>query len=1030
MNITDVFVRRPVLAAVISLMILIVGVAAIKALPVRQFPRIESATISVVTQYPGASSALIQGFVTAPISQSISTADGIEYLTSASTQGRSSVSARLRLNANSDRAMTEIMARVNEVRYKLPAEAFDPVITKSTGEPSAVMYIGFASTSIPVHEITDFVTRIAQPLASTIPGVASADILGGQSLAMRIWIDPQRMAALGLTSTDLNNALRANNVQIAAGQTKSASTLTSISANTDLKSPADFETLVIKTSSGALVRLSEVATVELGGQSYEQSAAMGGKPAVFLALNATPTGNPITIVREMRELFPELERSAPAGLDVQSTFDTTQFIDASIGEVRKTLVEALVIVVIVIFLFLGSVRAVAMPLVTVPLALVGSAILMLAMGFSLNLLTLLAMVMAIGLVVDDAIVVVENVYRHIESGKDPVAAAVVGAREIVGPVLTMMLTLVAVYAPIGFLGGLTGSLFREFAFALAGAVVISGVVAITLAPMMASYLLSATTLNGGFAKKIEHVFARLSVRYRSLLSRVLSRRPFVYAFGVAVLALIGLMLQSVKRELAPTEDQGSIFVAVKGPQQANIDFTEARTTQLEAAFRSLPEAKSTFILSGTDGPSNGFAGVNLVPWHDRSRTASQLLSVVQEQITAIPGQSNFAFLLPSLPGSSGGFPVQLVLRANRPYDVLFERTEALKAKARESGLFSVVDSDLAMNNPVSTLDIDRDLANSLGVTMSDIAQTVATFLGENYVNRFGFEGRSYDVIPQVQRSSRQDSADLGNFSVRSLSGRLVPLSSVVRSSESVEPNKRTQFNQLNASTLQAIPAPGVSMGEAVEFLTRELGSDSMKDVSVDWLSDSRQYVQEGNQLLLTFAFALVVIFLLLSAQFESMRDALVILIAVPMSVAGALAPLALGFATLNIYTQIGLVTLIGLISRHGILMVDFANARQRDGLSQREAIEQAATVRLRPILMTTAAMIAGLMPLVMASGAGSASRFSIGIVVVCGMAVGTLFTLFVLPAFYLLLGRNHRDAAHSRRALTLATVLRPDAARD
>jgi multidrug efflux pump len=740
-------------------------------------------------------------------------------------------------------------------------------------------------------------------------------------------------------------------------------------------------------------------------------------------VNATPTGNPLAIVREVRALLPIIERDLPPGLEVLVDFDVAKYIKASIDEVQKTLIEAIGIVVIVIFLFLGSIRSVLIPIVTIPLSLIGAATLMLAFGFSLNLLTLLALVLAIGLVVDDAIVVVENVYRHLEEGKPPVTAALIGAREIVGPVIAMTVTLAAVYTPIGFMGGLTGSLFREFAFTLAGAVLVSGVIALTLSPMMTSFLLTPAVLEGRFVRLIERGFVRLTAAYSSLLHTSLDSRPAVLVFGLGILASLVVLFTGAQRELAPPEDQGAIFTVIKGPQYANLDYTEAFSQRLEQVFRSLPEADTSFLLNGSDGPSNGFGGLNLVDWNHRTRRAQELQYLIQAGVGQIEGQRIFAFLLPALPGSTGGLPVQMVIRGASSFEAVYGVMERLKEAAQKSGLFVIVDSDLAFNNPAVHININRWKANDLGITMASIADTLAVLVGENYVNRFNLRGRSYDVITQAPRADRLTPESLGKYYIKTTSGRLMPLSTVVEITTATEPNKLTQFNQLNAATFRAIPAPGVTLGDAVTFLEREARTLLLPGFSYDWLGDTRQYVQEGNQLTITFGFALIVIFLVLAGQFESLRDPLVILVSVPLSICGALVPLYLGFATLNIYTQIGLVTLIGLISKHGILMVEFANELQRsEGLSLRTAIERAATVRLRPILMTTAAMVMGLFPLLFANGAGAVSRFSIGLVVIVGMLVGTLFTLFVVPVVYTVLAKDHKSALQSERAQQLATT--------
>jgi len=1023
MHFTDIFIRRPILALVVSLLILLLGASAFFLLPVRQYPSLENATITISTSFPGATQEVMQGFVTTPIAQSIATASGIEYLSSTTTQGKSDIKARLVLNANADRAMTEILAKVQQVKYQLPAGVTDPVISKSTEGGTAVQYVAFFSDTLSIPQVTDFATRVAQPMFTGIPGVASADIMGGRTLAMRVWIDPVRLAARGLSAGEISAALRANNVQAAPGQLKSALTITNISAETDLRDVDDFRQMVVKsTPDGGVVRLSDVATMEIDGQNYNGAAFATGTPAIFIGIQPTPDGNPIDIVKHANELIPKIREMAPPGLKVEPNYDVARFVNASIEEVKHTLIEAIAIVIVVIFLFLGSFRAVIIPVVTIPLSLVGTAALMLACGFSINLLTLLAMVLAIGLVVDDAIVVVENIHRHIEEGLTPVRASLLGAREIVGPVIAMTITLAAVYAPIGLMGGLTGALFKEFAFTLAGSVLVSGVIALTLSPVMSSMLLSAKQNEGRLAQFIEHRMEQLTAVYGRLLAHTLAARGAVLLVGVAVLAAIVVLFNGTSRELAPTEDQGLVIVFTKAPQYAGIGYTSHYAAQIEKLFAKIPEYASGFMHVGgiAGGQNNMLGGAILKDWSERKRSATEIQGEIQAAGMAIEGETVTALQLPSLPGSSGGLPVQMVLRSPDDFKTLYETGEKVKQAAYASGLFLYVQNDLAFDSAQARITIDSAKANEMGVTMQAIADTLAVLVGENYVNRFNFHDRSYDVIPQVRGSERMNPEDLGRFHVKAASGALVPLSTVTHVEMHPQANQLTQFGQMNSATLEALPRPGVSMGEAVAFLESQ---QLPVGTSVDWLSDSRQFVQEGNRLLVSFVFALIVIFLVLAAQFESLRDPLVILVTVPLAVCGALVPLWLGYATLNIYTQIGLVTLIGLISKHGILMVSFANHIQHhENLSRIKAIEKAAAVRMRPVLMTTAAMVAGLVPLLFAEGAGAASRFAIGIVVVMGMLVGTLFTLFVLPTVYSFLAKDHRAAAESPRVRELASV--------
>ncbi|MHA6766372.1 efflux RND transporter permease subunit [Sphingobium ummariense] len=1026
MRFTDLFIRRPILSLVVSLFILLVGITAVFTLPVRQYPYLENATITVTTNYPGATQDVMQGFITAPISQAIATASGIDYLTSSSKQGTSTVTARLVLNANADRAMTEILAKVQQVKYRLPVGATDPIIAKSTEGGTAVQYIAFFSNTLSNPQISDFVSRVAQPLFTSIPGVASADVAGGQSLAMRIWLDPIKLAARGLSAGDIAAALRNNNVQAAPGKLKGQLTVTNIVAGTDVQDLQGFRDMVVKTGpdGDGLVRLGDVATVEIGGQNYDGASFASGTPAIFIGLQPTPDGNPLTIVKGARDLLPKLRAMAPPGLTILPNYDVAKFVNASIEEVSQTLVEAIAIVIAVIFLSLGSLRAVIIPVVTIPLSLVGTAALMLAFGFSINLLTLLAMVLAIGLVVDDAIVVVENIHRHIEEGLTPFEASIVGAREIVAPVIAMTITLAAVYAPIGLMGGLTGALFREFAFTLAGAVLVSGIIALTLSPMMSSRLLKSTANEEGLAKRIEHFMGNLTAGYGKLLAATLSARGAVLMVGVVVLAGIAIFMSGTRHELAPNEDQGFVMIQAKAPQYAGVGYGTHYAALIQKLFAALPEYESSFIhVGGTAGGTNStLGGLLLKDWSARKRTADDVQQLLQAKGGGVDGESVTAFQLPALPGSSGGLPVQMVLRSADDPRTVYEASQKIKAAAYASGLFLFVDSDLAYDSETAHVVVDQAKANDMGVTMAAVADTLAVLAGENFVNRFNYHGRSYDVIPQVVGVDRMTPDDLGRFYVKTRTGALVPLSSVAHVEMQPQPNELAQFNQMNSDTIKALPRPGVSMGQAVAFLESQ---PLPPGVSVDWLSDSRQFVHEGNSLLVSFGFALVVIFLVLAAQFESLRDPLVILVTVPLAVCGALVPLWLGYGTLNIYTQIGLVTLIGLISKHGILMVSFANQLQiHEGLSRIKAIEKAAAERMRPVLMTTAAMVAGLLPLLFVHGAGAASRFAIGIVVVTGMMVGTLFTLFVLPTVYSFIAVDHR-ASHAGQSGDDLAALEP-----
>ena len=1019
MALTDIFIKRPVLSLVVSLLILLIGFKAATSLPIRQYPKLSNTVITVTTVYPGASPDLMQGFITTPIEQAVASAEGVDYMTSSSVQGTSTIQVYIKLNFDPNQALTEVLAKVNSVKYLIPKESNDPIVTKTTGQTTAVMYIGFSSDELSGSAISDYLTRVVQPILSTVNGVASADILGGQTFAMRLWLDPVKMAGRGVSPSDVQAAIPANNFQAAAGQTKGYFIVSNVTANTDLQNVEQFKRMTIKAKDGGFVRLQDIATVELSAQSTDASVAFSGERAIFIGVQATPQGNPLNIVTGVRALFPELERNLPPSMKMKVAYDSTKFIQSSIDEVEKTLGEAVLIVVVVIFLFLASFRSVIIPVVTIPLSLIGVCSLMLVMGFSINLLTLLAMVLAIGLVVDDAIVVVENIHRHLEEGKSPVQASLQGAREIVGPVISMTITLAAVYAPIGFLGGLTGALFREFAFTLAGSVIVSGVIALTLSPMMCSVFLKSAE-EGRFAKIVNRVFGAMTRWYGRQLDRSLDYRPITGMFALTILGLVAFLYMNTSKELAPEEDQGIVFAVVKAPKYANIDYVDFYGEKLDKVFASFPETDLRFVLNGINGPQDGIAGMLLKPWDERTRSSIKLKPLVQAELSKIEGVNAFAFNLPPLPGGPGGLPIQMVINSTNGFQSVYEEMVKLKDAARKSGLFIVADSDLDFNQPVVRVKIDRSKANDLGITMAQIGSTLATLLGGNYTNRFNLEGRSYQVIPQVPRGLRLSPESLANYYVPTLSGQQVPLSTLVSVQTGTDPNALTHYNQLNSATFQAVPMPGVTVGQAVDFLEAQ-AKNLPSGYSHDYLADSRQYVQEGNQLAITFGFALIIIFLVLAAQFESLRDPLVIMISVPMAISGALIPLFFGVATINIYTQVGLLTLVGLISKHGILMVEFANELQlNEGLDKRSAIEMAARVRLRPILMTTAAMVTGLLPLLTATGAGAASRFSIGLVVVSGMSIGTLFTLFVLPAVYVAIATDHRAGAESQRSKEIA----------
>jgi multidrug efflux pump len=1016
---TDIFVRRAVLASVVSLLILLVGLQAGWKLPIRQYPEITKTTITVTTTYPGANADQIKGFITTPIQQAVASAEGIDTLTSSSAQNVSTVTLNLKLDADADRAVSDVLSKVNQVAGILPREANDPIVTRTTGEGFALMYIGFNSDVMSSSQISDYLNRVIQPKLQAISGVANAEILGGQTFAMRIWLDPDRMAAFGVTPLDVSTALQANNFTTAAGEIKGNYVQTNINAGTSLSSVQGFENLVVVSRGASLIRLGQIARIELGPENFNSASVFDGLKAVFIGVYATPSANPLTVISDVRAAMPGIQAELPTGLKAAIAYDATTFIRASIKEVATTLAEAALIVIVVIFLFLGSIRSTIIPIVTIPLSLVGVLMLLLAMGYSINLLTLLALVLSIGLVVDDAIVVVENIHRHMEEGMDRFSAALQGAREIALPVISMTITLAAVYAPIGFTSGLTGSLFREFAFTLAGAVIVSGVIALTLSPMMCSKLLKID--RGRFTSFLDRMFEGLKRRYQRRLHNSLNYRPATIFLLVCVLIATGLAYQTTQRELAPEEDQGALFALVNSPQYANLDYLERYMEEVGKALRSVPESQNYFGIMGFQGIHSAFGGVLFKPWEERTRSHQQLMQELQPKLSGIAGVQAFLFAPPSLPGSTGGPPFQFVITTSRDHRELAEVLDKINQEAQKSGVFIFTDGDLRFDTPQIEVKIDRDKANQAGVSMEDVGTTLATLLGGNYVNRFNLEGRSYQVIPQVPRDFRQTPDWLLQYRVRTNSGDMVPLANFATLERSVQPTSLNTFQQLNSATIQGVPFPGRTMGEAVDFMKTKAAELLPEGMTYDWGGEARQFVQEGNTLAITFLFALVIIYLVLAAQFESFRDPFIILVALPTAMFGALLPMNLGLASINIYTQIGLVTLIGLISKHGILMVEFANRLQEEeGLDRRAAIERAAAVRLRPILMTTAAMVVGMVPLLIAQGAGAKSRFDIGLVIAAGMMIGTMFTLFVTPAVYTYVARD-------RRRRMMARAERPEA---
>ena len=1008
MKFTDLFIKRPVLAATVSLLILVLGLRAVTSLPIRQYPKTESATIVVQTVYYGANAQTMAGFITQPLEQAIAQAQGIDYMTSSSTPGVSLITATLRLNYDGNKALTEISALVNSVKNQLPQQAQQPVITLQTGEQVASMYLGFSSKTLPSNKITDYLTRVVQPQLSAVEGVQSAEIIGARTFALRAWLDPVKMAAHGVTATDVNQALAANNFLSAIGTTKGQMVSVNLTAATDLHTVDEFKNLVVKADGADIVRLRDVADVTLGAESYNTDFSFDGQPTVAIGIKAAPDANVLDVIGRVRRLFPQIQSQLPTGLSGRIAYDGTDFIRASIDEVVKTLAETLIIVTVVIFLFLGTLRSVLIPVLAMPLSLIGAFVVMLILGYSINLLTLLALVLAIGLVVDDAIIVVENVDRHMKDAHSPFKAALLAARELASPIIAMTIVLIAVYVPVGFQGGLTGALFTEFAFTLAGAVVISAIVALTLSPMLCSKVLRESDHRKPFVKRIDKVSNWVRDRYRRTLHSSLDTWLVAIVFGALILAGNVYLFRTASSELAPQEDQGIVLAQTQGPPDATITQMDLYTRQIFDVAKSLPEYTHTFQFTGMGAVNSGFSGIMLKPWGERSRSATEIQQAIQPKLDGIAGARMAVFQFPSLPGAFG-MPVQFVIKTTEPLQNLDDVAQQVLAKAQASGMFFFVDSDLKIDQPQATVTLDRDKVAALGLTQQSVGAALSAALGGNYVNYFSISGRAYRVISQVAQVDRLNPAQLENYYIKTPTGGMIPASTVAHLTYQTVPESINHFQQLNSATISGVIVPGVSLGSALAFMQDTLKQVAPTGYTADYAGESRQFQQESGGFLFTLLFAIVIVFLALSAQFESFRDPLVILVAVPMATFGALLFINLGLSTLNIYTEVGLVTLVGLISKHGILMVEFANQLQREhGLSKREAIEEAATVRLRPILMTTLAMVLGVVPLVFAGGAGAAGRHDMGLVIFTGLSIGTLFTLFVVPAVYLVLGENHK----------------------
>jgi multidrug efflux pump len=1009
MNFTDIFIKRPVLASVVSLFIVVLGLKAVFSLPVSQYPKTQNAVVTISTTYFGADAQTIAGFITQPLESAIAQAQGIDYLSSTSSSGVSTITATLRLNYDANRALTEINTQVASVKNQLPAQAQQPVLTVQMGQTTDAMYLGFYSDVLPTNNVTDYLIRVVKPKLDSIEGVQTAEILGGRLFALRAWLDATKMAAHNVTASEISAALASNNFLATLGASKGQMVTIPLTAGTDLHSVEEFKHLIIRQNANSIVRLEDVATISLGSENYDFNVAFSGVRSVFIGIKVAPDANILDVAKRVRNVFPQIHDQLPNGLTGEIVYDSTSFINTSIVEVMKTLIEALLIVTVVIFLFLGNIRAVIIPVIAMPLSLIGTFLMMLILGYSINLLTLLALVLAIGLVVDDAIIVVENVDRHMrEEGKSALDSAILAARELGSPIVAMTLVLIAVYIPIGFQGGLTGALFSEFAFTLAGSVTVSGIVALTLSPMMCSRFLKPTDSEGSFVQKIEHAFDKVQNRYLRALNNLLETWPVLIVMGALLLVLLVIMFKMSQSELAPEEDQGIVISQIVGPPSSTSDQMLTYADQIFAIAKTMPEYQQMFQITGVPTINSGIGGVLFKNWDERTRSAKQIQIDLQKKWNSIAGARVAAFQFPALPGSSG-LPVQFVITTTEPFQNLNMVTQQVMDKVRASGKFYFADADLKVDKPQATLVVDRDKIASLGLSEADVGNALGSALGGGYVNYFTIAGRSYKVIPQVQQVNRLNPSDVLDFPIKLPNGQLIQASTVASIRYDIVPESINRFQQLNSASIVGVS--GASQGEVLEFLRNTVKEVAPSGYSVDYSGQSRQFMKESGGFIVTLFFAIVIVFLALSAQFESFKDPIVILISVPLALFGAIIFIFLGFTTINIYTEVGLVTLMGLISKHGILIVEVANQLQKKGVEKRKAIEQAAGIRLRPILMTTAAMVFGVIPLVIASGAGAAGRFSMGLVIFTGLSIGTLFTLFVVPAMYIFVATDHNKTA-------------------
>jgi len=1014
---TDLFIKRPVLAIVVSLVILIAGLQAMKTINVRQYPRSDIAAITVTTIYVGADAELVRGFITTPLERAIAAADGIDYIQSKSQQGVSTITARLKLNYDANKALSDISSKVDSVRNFLPPESQIPVITIIPADSQiASAYLSFTSDILQPNEVTDYLVRLVQPRLTSISGVQRADLIGDRTFAMRIWMKPERMAALNISPTNVRDALTKNNFLAAVGNTKGSLLQVNLTANTDLHTADQFKQLVVKQDKGNLIRLSDVADVVLGSEDYNTEVRFSGQKAVFMGIWVLPNANSVDVIKRVRTELEQIQKELPTGMKAEMAYDATAYINDAIHEVVKTLIDTLLIVMVVIFLFLGSLRSVLVPVVAIPISLIGALFLMQLFGFTLNLLTLLAIVLSVGLVVDDAIVVVENVERHMREGMSRMQAALVGARELVGPIIAMTITLAAVYTPIALQGGLTGALFREFALTLAGAVFISGVVALVLSPVMSAHLLRQEHVETGFSGFVTRTFDRFRDWYGRRLDRTLAARPAVYTVWIGLSLLGALFWYMSPRELAPQEDQSVIFGIMTAPANATIDDTIRYADAAGKIFAAIPDTRFTFQLTY---PDNGFGGMVLKPWGVRKTPTKNYLPLIQQKLGGIPGIQMFPVMPAALPGSDN-YPVSFVIASTADPERILEFAKQLQLKAIQAEMFMFPpDIDTKIDQPQSEIVFDHDKVASMGLDMQKVGSDMSAAIGGNYVNWFNIAGRSYKVIPQVKRIDRLNPEQLKDIYVTGPNTQLIPLSTVASIRHKTVARSLNRMQQLNAVTISGVPKS--SIDSALKFLENEAQKILPKGYVVDYTGESRQLHTEGSKFGAVFTLAIVLIFLVLAAQFNSFRDPLIILLgSVPLAIFGALLftflkmPFGTFFTdhfttTLNIYSEVGLVTLVGLVSKNGILIVQFANELQREGLTKLAAIAQAARIRLRPVMMTSVATVAGHFPLTLVTGAGAAARNSIGLVLVGGMTIGTTFTLFIVPSLYMLIAKEHHE---------------------